>query len=307
MPYFVEEFSFPSATEVAHIHAKLYMPQAPNAVVQLAHGMAEHMGRYHDFAAYLAHAGIAVALHDHAGHGKSMGEGYPGGYFGAQNGWSNLVADMKTLHGSVAARCNGLPYVLMGHSMGSFLTRTYASRHGGGIAAFILMGTAGKNPALGVGRAVAGLELARNGEKSPSTLLRTMSFGTYNKAFAPNRTNNDWLTRDHAVVDAYENDPQCGFAFTAEGMRDLFDGLTEISSKQWAAQVPHAPILLLSGSEDPVGGKGAGGVKQVYNWLISTGHTVTLRLYEGARHELLNEINRDEVYGDILRYIQSVI
>lgn len=302
----IEELHFPSHTGVADIHAKLWIPEGtPVAILQVAHGMAEHIERYHDFASFLAEQGILVAANDHAGHGKSVGEDKLHGYFGAENGWSNLVADIAMLRSMVSGRYPGIPYVMMGHSMGSFLMRTYASRQGAGNAAFIFSGTGGKNPAVSAGKLVAKLEKRRNGAKQPSTMLQNMSFGSFNKAFAPNRTNSDWLSRDGAQVDAYEADPLSGFVFTAEAMSDLFEGLTEISSEAWAAKVPDVPILMFSGDKDPVGANGEG-VRQVAGWLEATGHRVTLKLYPEGRHEMLNEINRQEVYEDVLAFIRSV-
>ena len=132
-----------------------------------------------------------------------------------------------------------------------------------------------------------------------------MSFGSYNNAFKPNRTVNDWLSRDEAKVDAYVADENCGFPFTAHAMYDVFTGLTEISNEKWAKRVPNKPILIFSGAMDPVGGKGKG-VKQVHGWLTKTGHDAELKLYEGGRHEMLNEINRKDVYGDVLLFINAV-
>lgn len=302
-----EELRFSSATGVAEIYAKLWIPEeAPKAILQVAHGMAEHIERYDAFASFLAAEGILVAANDHAGHGKSLGGEPVLGYFGEENGWSNVVADIATLRGKVSARYPDVPYIMMGHSMGSFLMRTFAARQGAGNAAFIFSGTGGRNPAVSAGKLVAKLEKRRNGPRQPSKMLQNMSFGSYNKAFAPNRTESDWLSRDEAQVDAYEADPLSGFAFTAEAMADLFEGLSEISSEAWAAKVPDVPILLFSGDKDPVGANGEG-VRQVAGWLKNTGHTVTLTLYPEGRHEMLNELNRQQVYEDVLAFIRTVV
>lgn len=131
-----------------------------------------------------------------------------------------------------------------------------------------------------------------------------MSFSSFNKAFKPNRTENDWLSRDNEKVDEYTADENCGFPFTSYGMYDVITGLIEISNAKWAERVPKRPILLMSGACDPEGGNGKG-VKQVYDWLQKSGHKTELKLYEGGRHEMLNEINRDEVYQDVLTFLNA--
>lgn len=301
------EWKYSSATGLGNIYSKLWLPKSvPSAIVQIAHGMAEHIGRYAEFIEYLNENGVLVAANDHAGHGGSLTENAVKGYFGARNGWNSVVEDMRQLHDETASRYPDVPYVLLGHSMGSFLARTYASRYGEGISAFVFSGTAGKNPAIGAGRIAGRLERLRNGSAKPSRLLDSLSFGAYNKSFAPARTTFDWLSRDTKRVDEYVADPLCGFVFTAEGMLDIFDGLDFISSPEWAKSVPHVPILILSGEQDPVGSNGKG-VRQVSGWLSETGHEVEVRLYPEGRHEMLNELNRKEVFEDILSFIKRAI
>ncbi len=301
-----QEFRYASATSLGEIFSMLWFPDAqPRAVVQIAHGMAEHIGRYAPFAEFLCSNAFAVAANDHAGHGKSADLAVKG-YFGERNGWNAVVADMKTLHDHAASLWPNVPYVLFGHSMGSFLARSYAARYPEDISALILSGTAGKNPAAGLGSLLSQREKKRNGEKTPSELLNNLSFGSYNKPFLPSRTPFDWLSRDNERVDRYIEDPLCGFVFTAEGFFDLLFGIREISSSFWAANVPDIPIYLFSGEKDPVGNSGKG-VRQVAKWLEDTGHTVAMKLYSEGRHEMLNEINRTEVYQDVLRFLSSVV
>lgn len=303
----VMELWYTSATGTGNIYAKLTAPQyEPWAIVQLAHGMAEHIERYDHFTAYLAENGLLVAANDHAGHGKSIGENGMPGYFGAKNGWANVIADMLHLQKTLIDRYNK-PIILLGHSMGSFLARTVAAEQGSLYDGYIFLGTAGSNPAVAVGRVVAKAELKRHGERVPSRLLHKMSFGKYNVAFSPARTPNDWLSRDEAEVDKYCADDLCGFMFTAEAMLDLFDGLDMIDGIQWAKRVPNVPIMLASGTNDPVGGS-AKGVRQVYKNLKQSGHDkLKLKLYEGCRHELINEINKYEIYSDILDFLRGVV
>lgn len=299
------EKRFPSATGLCDIRYRMWIPEEPHAAVQIAHGMAEHIDRYDAFASFLAENGVLVFGNDHAGHGKSIKSDGKLGFFGKQNGWDALVQDMRTLHDAVKSAYPALPYILFGHSMGSFLARTYAGRDGKDFDAFIFSGTAGKNPAIGIAKLIAKHNIKKNGGDQIDMMLYNMSFGSYNKAFRPNRTEVDWLSRDEAMVDKYVADPLCGFPFTSSAMLDLFNGLTEIGSREWAQRVPDRPILLMSGAKDPVGGNGKG-VKQVFGWLNQTGHKTECKLYEGGRHEMLNETNREEVYNDVLLFINTV-
>ncbi len=299
------ERHFPSATGICDIRCRMWVPEEPRAAVQLTHGMAEHIDRYDAFASFLAANGVLAYGHDIASHGKSVREGGVSGYFGDKNGWDANVQDMRTLRDLVRTDFPAIPYVLFGHSMGSFLARTYAGRDGDDFDAFIFSGTAGKNPVLAVGKWIARREIQKTGGRVPSKTLFDLSFGSYNKAFRPNRTANDWLSRDVEIVDRYAADPLCGYPLTARAMLDVFDGLTEISNSAWAKRVPKKPILMISGALDPVGGAGKG-PKQVASWLRATGHDVELKLYESGRHEMLNEINRDEVFRDVLLFVETV-
>ncbi len=303
----LREKRFPSATGLGDICYRLWVPEDPRAALQITHGMAEHIDRYDGFGKFLAENGILVYGCDISGHGKSLGKDGIPGFFGDQNGWDANIQDMRTMHDLVKAEYTAIPYILMGHSMGSFLARTYAGRDGADFDAFIFSGTAGKNPILPIAKFLTKREIKKTGGRQVNQKLFDLCFGSFNKAFAPARTDCDWLSRDNEQVDLYVADPLCGFAFTPCGMLDIFNGLGEVSSAKWAARVPNEPILVLSGDNDPVGGMGKG-VKQVYRWLVQTGHnTVELKLYKDGRHEMLNEINRDEVMGDILLFLETVI
>lgn len=304
MPQYVRDFTFPSATGTCDIFCRLWIPEKVRCVVQIAHGMAEHIGRYDDFAKFLNDNGVLVAANDHAGHGKSVKDSNGLGSFAPENGWSLVLEDMRALYKAVKQNYPDVPYILMGHSMGSFLARTFASRKMADVEAYIFSGTAGRNPAIGVARIIAKREIKKYGRMRPSRMLMDLSFGSYNKRFKPQRTGYEWLSRDTKTADLYSEDPLCGFDFTAGAFSDLFDGLSEIGAKEWAAAVPDVPVLLISGAEDPVGGFGKG-VREVYADLRSTGHDVSMKLYEGGRHEMLNETNKDEVYRDILAFIDG--
>ncbi len=303
----MQEYTFTSAAIPAGLHVCHWDCGQPWAVLQIIHGMSEYIQRYDEFARFLNERGIAVMGCDNASHGKSRAPQDPWGYFGPQHGWDNLIADVHTVRQKAQELYPGLPMALMGHSMGSFLARSYAARLGTGISAFIFMGTAGPNPLLGAGKKLAEREIRRQGGKDSSHRLDKLVAGQYNATFRPNRTDFDWLSRDTKRVGAYIADPACGFPFTACGYRDLFQGLEEISRADWAEKVPDVPIFLLSGQDDPVGGKDAKGVRLVAKRLEKAGRQVTLRIYPHARHELLNELNREEVMEDILAFLNGAL
>lgn len=305
MKFSMCEKRFFSATGLCDIRYRMWIPEEPHVALQITHGMAEHIDRYNDFASFLAKNGVLAYGNDIASHGKSIGDGVPKGYFGDEKGWDAVVQDMHTMRGLVKADYPDIPFILFGHSMGSYLARTYAGRNGTDFDAFIFSGTAGKNPLLGIAKWIAKREIRKTGGKKPSIMLFNLSFCSFNRAFKPNRTANDWLSRDNEKVDEYIADENCGFPFTSRGMYDVIIGLLEISNAKWAELVPKRPILLMSGDCDPEGGNGKG-VKQVCGWLEKSGHKVELKLYEGGRHEMLNEINRADVYNDVLLFINTV-
>ena len=285
---------------------RLWLPEgAPKGIVQIVHGMADHIDRYDAPAQALCQGGYLVVGHTHLGHGPKAPVQ---GYFAQENGWDRLLDDIQLLRQETEQAYPGVPYFLLGHSMGSFLVRCYLTEHGEGLRGAVLSGTGwfGTGP-VKAGLALTGLLCALGQGKKPAALVNKLAFGSSNKAFAPSRTDYDWLSRDAAQVDKYVADPHCGFLFTAAGYRDLFDGLGSISSKSWARQVPDVPILVVSGQEDPVGGKEAKGVKQVANWLTQTGHQVELRIYPGDRHESLNETDKEQVMEDIGSFIKRAV
>ena len=287
------------------LFVRRWLPDAePTAVVQIAHGMAEHSARYARFAQALTDAGYAVYADDHRGHGETAG-GVDVGYFADAGGWDKVVEDLAAVTRRAREEQPGLPVVLFGHSMGSFLARAYAARHGGDLAALVVCGTAGDPGLLGkVGAGIAALEGRVRGRRHTSKLMNTLTFGQYNAKFKPQRTDFDWLSRDEAEVDKYIADPQCGAIFTSGFYSDLLGGLQQIQRDDLVARVPkNLPVLVISGDSDPVGGDGKG-VKAVAAQLERVGvRDVTLKLYPGARHELLNETNRDEVTSDVLAWI----
>lgn len=304
-----KEYSIPSKSGVADVFARCWMPSdGAKAVFQIAHGMAEHGERYEEFAKYLCEKGFAVLVDDHVGHGKSIKSDENLGYFGESMGWDAFIEDERALTEMIKAEIPDVPVVFFGHSMGSFIAREYIRRYGNDerIKAAIFCGTSGKNPAAGIAVHLAGAIAKAKGSKYRSEFINKIAFGPYNKK-CEGRTPFDWLSNDTAHVDKYIADKYCGFLFTAAGYKDLFTVLSKVSGKDWYSEVCNLPILLTSGEDDPVGSYGAG-IKQVYNDLKAAGKTdVTLKLYHGMRHEILNEVDRARVYEDIAAWAISKI
>lgn len=304
----IEDFAFPSATGVCTINASHYKNDGEiNYVLVIHHGMAEHRERYLEFIEYLTSNGIAVFMHDMANHGKSNQDKTITGYFGKENGYKNLVRDLKTMYDKARAAYPDKPIIMMGHSMGSFITRCFTAWYNdAGFDAAIYMGSGGANPAAALGKSVSSLVSKIKGATYKSKTVDKMAFGTYNSKFEK-RTSFDWLSRDNANVDKYIADERCGFLFSVQGMNDLINLNIEANTKQWYDSVPkNIPILVISGDADPVGGYGAG-IKEINERLLATGHSKTkMILYPDARHEILNETNKYDVYKDILDFIKSV-
>ena len=298
-----------SSDDGVEIFTYRWRPEADvplRAAVQVAHGMAEHAGRYARFAEALTAAGFAVYANDHRGHGRTAAEA-DHGYFADADGWFKVAGDLRRLTERVREDHPGAPVFLFGHSMGSFLVRTYVIQNAEGIAGAILSGTGGDPGLLGrVGLLVARTIAALRGPRHPSVLLDRMSFGSFNKAFAPARTPFDWLSRDPDEVDKYVADPLCGNVFTAGFFADLLTGLAYIHRPENVARVPRdLPMLLFSGDQDPVG-DATRGVQQTADAYRAAGLTdVTVRFYPGGRHEMLNETNRDEVTADVRAWIEA--
>lgn len=285
------------------LFSRSWAGENPRAVLVIAHGMAEHSARYGPFASYLAENGYAVYMNDHAGHGKSA---QVKGHFADKDGWENVVTDLKTLMDEAAGEHPQLPLFLMGHSMGSFLSRSFLTRYGEQLSGCVLCGTMGINPAAGAGRAIAALQCRVLGPRSRGKLLNKIAFGSFNKRIEHPVNDFAWLSADEENCKTYAADPDCGFEFTAAGYRDLFTGVQEISSEKWAAAVPrNVPVFLIAGAEDPVGNYGKGPA-QVADMLKAAGVSqVELKLYPGLRHEILNEQGKEQVYEDVLAWLNA--
>ena len=302
------DFYFPSTNGKNKILARICTPdKPPKAVVQIAHGIAEHISRYDPFMFFLAENGYVAVGNDHLGHGLSAENEDGLGIFDTQNGWTYAVDDMKALRDQVRQEFHDIPYIFFGHSMGSFLTRTYLIRYPDQYDAAILSGTGQQSPALiNAGFFAANLLTLLRGPGADGKLLNDMAFGSYCKKIDNPRTPFDWLSTNEENVDRYIADPLCGFVAKCSMYRDMMGGLKFLTKQSNIDKMnKDAPIYFMSGAEDPVGDYGAG-VEKAYRAFCDAGlHDVTMKLYPGGRHEMLNETNREEVMQDILAWLDQ--
>lgn len=309
MPTF-RDFYFDSTTGENNIHARLCMPDGePRAIVQIVHGIAEYIDRYDDFMSFLAGNGFIVVGDDHLGHGKSFTREEDMGFTAKKDGWCHMVDDVEVLRLAMNKNYPNLPQIIFGHSMGSFLARTHLIRYPGGFDAAIISGTGNQGKALVMGGITVGnLEKTLRGGHFHSKLLNNLAFGSYNKIYENPRTDYDWLTRNESAVDKYIADPLCGFIPSCALFCDMMEGVDFITTKSNLSDMKKdTPVYFMSGTMDPVGECGKG-VKKAYNNFKKAGmKDVDIRLYVDGRHEMLNEINNEEVYNDILNWINKKI
>lgn len=298
-----------SSTGKNQIHAQYWIPdESPIAVLQIAHGIADHIMRYDDFARYLAEHRILVAGNDHLGHGENIKNGIRG-FFAANDGWEKAVKDMKTLRDNLVNEYPSLPHILFGHSMGSFLARTYLIDYPDDFTHSIISGTGHQSFALSTtGYLLASGAVKMYGPERTGETLNSIAFGSYNKEFEPKRTEFDWISRDPEQVDRYIADPYCGFAATVSLYRDMMQGILYITKQSNINKMnKDIPVMFLSGSKDPVGENGKG-VERAYKAFCKAGiKNIFFKLYPEGRHEMLNEINKSEVYSDINNWIRNNI
>lgn len=286
----------------------IYTPEAnPKAIVQICHGMLEYMERYEHVAAFLTEHGYIVCGEDHLGHGNTAVTPEDYGYFGS-GGFDGLVNNVEKLRLMMRKRYRSLPYIMLGHSMGSFIVRQYVVDYKNEIDALVICGTSGGDEPLTVGIMLTSLLSKIFGERYRSNFVRKMSFMGYNNRFIDEKDPFSWLTRDKDCRTAFASDPKVSFTFTLNGYNTMLRLLKSVSSEEWANEVPKGlPIYMISGTEDPVGHDGKG-VKAVYDRLSEAEIcNLKIKLYEGARHELFNEINREEVLSDLLEWLNETI
>ena len=290
------------------VAARIYAPTGEGkGHIHLLHGMAEHQKRYEGFATLLTEAGYYVSSHDHRGHGDTAelnGQLY--GYFADEDGFTRVVQDVDEVLQAVQAQIGAHPITLFGHSMGSFIARRYTQLYSEKLARAIYCGTGTTTLLHMAGAQLATLLVKTKGAKTPSHLMNNLSFGSFNKGIKNALTDFDWLCSDEKEVKKYIDDPQCGFVSTNQFFVDLTSGLVEIAKQKEIARIrKDIPILLIAGSDDPVGNYGKG-IYQVANSLTKAGiENVSVYLFEEMRHEILNEKNKQQVYDVVTRWIEN--
>ena len=301
-----KEFTYPSDDHKTPIHAIRWEPDGPAAgILQISHGMVEYIGRYGEFARYLCERGYVVTGNDHLGHGLSVTGDEMHGYFAKENGNRSVLRDIHKLREITQEMYPGVPYFLLGHSMGSFLARQYLCMNGKGMAGAVIMGTGYQPKAVtALGMTLCRMIASIAGWNYRSRLVDAMAFGSYNRKFG-SPAGKEWLSRSEENVAAYVKDPWCSFRFTLNGYYNLFYSIHMLSDEEILDRMPKdLPVLFVSGDQDPVGQFGKG-VQKVCDTFRRKGmKDVTCRFYKDDRHEILNEIDREQVYEDIFRWME---
>lgn len=306
----MKQTSFLSCDKKSNIHVVIWEPDkkvfpTPLAIVQIAHGMVEYIERYDDFARFLNKAGILVVGNDHLGHGQSAKSDEDLGYFRHDKPENALILDMHHLTNIIKDKYPNTPYFLLGHSMGSFMTRKYCSIYGDELDGVIISGTGNQSPAIvSVGLILTNIVGLFKGERYRSKFLAKTMMSGYNKKIPNAKTSSDWITRDEEIVDKYVHNKYCTFLFTVNAYKGMFRNIKYIQKKHNIDKIPaDLPMLMASGLCDPVGGYGKD-VKKLYTIYSKHINDITLKLYENDRHEILNELDKDVVYKDILDWIK---
>ena len=310
MSYVLNEVRFPSSDGKNTIYAEIYAPQdgVVRGVVQLAHGMIDYTARYTRLAEFLTANGFVLAGNHHLGHGNSAATRDDLGHFADDGGYNYVIEDVHSMNSHLHTVYPTAPIILLGHSMGSFISRLYVEKYPSSVAGVIIHGTGGPNPLVCLGKALAGIIRRMYGPRHRSELINSMAFGSYNSKFPKEEGHNAWLTRDVERVKDRDTDIFTSFKFTVSSYIDLFSFLGDSNSAAWFKNYPKSlPTLIMSGDMDPVGNYGEG-PRYIYKQLLINGASdVKLKTYEGARHELFNEFNADDVFADMLEWLEGVI
>ena len=308
MNYIETTGSFTSADKKSEIYYRICTPKdTPKGIIQISHGMCEYFNRYDTFIDYFTDKGFIVCGNDHIGHGKSVKSRDDLGYMG-EGIFDCLAADLYGLNRIIRQKYRSLPYILLGHSMGSFVARDYITRYPDSIDGTVICGTSGRNKAAPAGIFLCSFLSKLRGTKHRSKFVRNIAFSGYNSHFSDEKDISSWLTRETDVRKTYLDDPFCNYTFTLDGYKNLFSLLKKVSDEGWEEKVPCSmPILLISGEEDPVGNYSKG-VIEVYDRLEAKEiNFLKIKLYPGARHELFHETNREEVFADVEDFANEVI
>ena len=302
----MEKFTIPGASDNVQLSTLVIAPESPKAVFQLVHGMAEHKERYIPLMNYLSEKGYACVINDLRGHGESVASQEDLGYMG-KGGMRGLVDDVHNVTNWAKEQYPGLPVFLLGHSMGSMIVRSYLKRYDKDIDGLIVCGSPSNNPAAGLGNFLAGCIGLFKGQRHRSEFLADLSTGSYDKRFKADGLKNAWLSTNRANVQAYNNDPLCGFTFTVNGYRNgLFRLMQDIySPKGWTVSHPELPVHFIAGSDDPCI-VSIRKFSEAVSFIRARGYReVTSQVYPGLRHEILNETGREDVFRDILARLES--
>jgi alpha-beta hydrolase superfamily lysophospholipase len=304
-----KDFTIPSKDGVHKLHVILWKPDDSEVkgVVQISHGMIEMIDRYDGFARFLNRNGYAVIGNDHLGHGLTAGNTTDLGYFCPDNISATVVADLHRVTKHAKKLFKNKPYFLLGHSMGSFMARRYIMTYSDELDGAIICGTGSQtNLMLMAGKTTAAIEKLLFGDRHRSKFIKFNTFLTYQAKIKNPRTKNDWLTKDEQIVDHYNASKFCTFDFTINGYRGLFEVITFIQKQKNIDNISKdLPIFMVAGDADPVGNYGKS-VKQIYHQYKKSGiKDISIKIYPGDRHEILNELDKFDVYNDILRWINE--
>lgn len=303
------EFTFESASGCNTLTGGIWCTdEKPKAVVQLVHGMCEYIGRYDAFARFLAEKGMAVIGNDHLGHGKSAGTAGELGFFAKKDGYALVVEDVHSITVTAQKKWPDTPIFMLGHSMGSFIAQAYLGKYGSELSGAVISGTGGPNPILGAAMLIVNTTALFRGEHYRSAFIDNLAFGSYCKRIPDSHSAKDWISSDREIVNKYTRDPYCMYTFTASAFRDLFRMIKASTDKALPERIPkQLPILYIAGTEDPVGDYGKGPRIMADRMKNAGIEDVELKLYEGMRHETLNEVGKQQVYDDVLGFIEGHI